>query len=186
MSNSVSDQKVEDVLSSVRRLVSSELPRKPKPELPKGPGALVLTDAHRVESTPSSEAVQKSLEDRIAELEAAVGGQDQEFEPDGSEDQAQHRPDRIVYTRPPTGEETRKAGETTLRLSQIALIETGPANEDPKGADEAQVSFRHDSKRPSSKPMPPEAPVINMVLGFKSGSYTRMFNVLCQIETVKI
>ena len=130
MSKSVSDQKVEDVLSSVRRLVSNELPRKPRPELPSGPGALVLTEAHRVEKAAKVNSAKGTLEDRIAELEAAVSVQPDDFEPDGSEDQAQHQPDRIVYTRPPTSGEEGSARGSTVRLSQIALIETGPANDD--------------------------------------------------------
>ncbi|WP_428687950.1 hypothetical protein [Roseibium sp.] len=139
MSESASEPKVEDVLSSVRRLVSGELPRKPRPNLPEGPGALVLTDAQRVSESPR--VTSKSLEDRIAELEAAVGQQSEEFEPDGSEDQAQHRPDRMVYTRPPSSAEQENARRSTLRLSQIALVETGPANED-EGRGEA-VAFTH-------------------------------------------
>jgi len=141
MSESASDQKVEDVLSSVRRLVSGELPRKPRADLPEGPGALVLTNAQRVADAPKPRAVSKSLEDRIAELEAAVGDQNDEFEPDGSEDQAQHRPDRIVYTRPPSNEEQAQARRDTLRLSQISLIETGPANDD--NTEDDAVVFHH-------------------------------------------
>jgi len=121
------DQKVEDVLSSVRRLVSSEMPRKPRTEVPSGPGALVLTKDHMVPTDRSPQAATRSLEERIAELEEAVGGQDTEFEPDGSEDQAQHRPDRIVISRPPVveGQPTRVKSR---RLSKISMVETGPAN----------------------------------------------------------
>lgn len=148
MSKSVSDQKVEDVLSSVRRLVSSELPRKPRPTVPEGPGALVLTEAHRVEKAAKLNSSKGSLEDRIAELEAAVGGQPDEFEPDGSEDQAQHRPDRIVYTRPPNSAEEAAMRGSTVRLSQIALIETGPANDDDgESAGSGDVpTFRRESQ----------------------------------------
>ena len=152
MSKSVSDQKVEDVLSSVRRLVSSELPRKPRPSVPDGPGALVLTDAHRVEKATKANSAKGSLEDRIAELEAAVSGQTDEFEPDGSEDQAQHRPDRIVYTRPPSSDEEKSPRNSTVRLSQIALIETGPASEDDGMDDGASAgtnspaTFRRESE----------------------------------------
>lgn len=167
MSKSVSDQKVEDVLSSVRRLVSSELPRKPRPVVPEGPGALVLTPAHRVETNRMAKAKSHSLEERIAELEAAVGGQDEEFEPDGSEDQAQHRPDRIVYTRPPASSEEAAMRRSSVRLSQIALIETGPANEDGDIGNEAAPApaakgrdtpeFRRE-KEPRT-PAPDEAPM---------------------------
>jgi hypothetical protein len=65
---------------------------------------LLLTPALRVEAAPAapaprprSEPVAWSLEDRIAELEAAVGDQPGEWEPDGSEDADQERPNRFVF-----------------------------------------------------------------------------------------
>ncbi|MCV6595238.1 MAG: hypothetical protein OIF48_20000 [Silicimonas sp.] len=154
MANSVSEKQVEDVLSSVRRLVSSELPRKPRLPLPEGPGALVLTDAQRVESAHAApETKSHSLEARVAELEAALGEQaEDEFEPDGSEDQDQHRPNRIVYTRPP-----RAAGETSRRrssqrLSQITLVDSTPETEEDTGPAEAAPQVppfaSHDSRVP--------------------------------------
>lgn len=147
MANSVSDPKVEDVLSSVRRLVSGEIPRKMRSPLPKGPGALVLTNAHRVAKDPLSRTSSRSLEDRIAELEAAVDDRTDEFEPDGSEDQAQNVPDRIVYTRPPSSDEQADIRRNTLRLSEIALIQTGPTNEtDNAAASDIPVQFRHEGK----------------------------------------
>ncbi|MDA9865081.1 hypothetical protein N9C96_00215 [bacterium] len=147
MSDSVPDPKVEDVLSSVRRLVSGEIPRKSRAPLPKGPGALVLTNAHRVAKDPLSRKSGRSLEDRIAELEAAVDDGTDEFEPDGSEDQAQNTPNRIVYTRPPTSEEEDDVRRSTLRLSELALIPTGPANEtEDEDINLSSIPFRHDSK----------------------------------------
>ena len=159
-------------MSSVRRLVSSELPRKPRPAVPEGPGALVLTPAHRVEADRKAKAKGHSLEERIAELEAAVSGQNSEFEPDGSEDQAQHRPDRIVYTRPPATTDDAGARRNSLRLSQIALIETGPANEDgdfgteanskpadtPKNAPEFRREPEATSGTPAEAPMAEDVP----------------------------
>ncbi|MGI9389443.1 MAG: hypothetical protein ACR2O1_05230 [Boseongicola sp.] len=147
MSKSVSGQDVEDMLSSVRRLVSSELPKNLRSRLPEGPGALVLTDAQRIEPSMIGHNSQpKSLEDRISELEAAVSESADDWEPDGSEDQDQHRPDRIVY-KPP--EEDRQSNRRrSLRLSEIALIETGPANDDEsEDSDPAAVTptFRHGS-----------------------------------------
>jgi hypothetical protein len=165
MSKSVSDQKVEDVLSSVRRLVSNELPRKQRPLVPDGQGALVLTEAHRVEQAAkvqSSKGSKGSLEERIAELEAAVNDQTDDFEPDGSEDQSQHRPDRIVYTRPTNTVDETSLRASTVRLSQIALIETGPANEDEAVDGETRESeetptFRRDvSALSPTKPETPE------------------------------
>ena len=144
MTKSVSGQDVEDMLSSVRRLVSSELPRNRRTPLPEGPGALVLTDAQRIEpSMMGHNAPPKTLEDRIAELEAAVSETSDDWEPDGSEDQEQHRPDRIVYKSP--DEDRRSDRRRSLRLSEIALIETGPANdEETETGGAGTATFRHD------------------------------------------
>ncbi|NNE88238.1 MAG: hypothetical protein HKN27_09200 [Silicimonas sp.] len=156
MAKSAPDTKLEDVLSSVRRLVSDELPRNERPKVPEGPGALVLTDSQRIESNAAIRIAGRSLEERIAELEAAVSetANDDEFEPDGSEDQAVHRPDRIVYTRPPQPEESEEMGRNTLRLSQIALIDTGPANEDPDEDNGVQLQFHHETSRESTDEAP--------------------------------
>lgn len=98
MSKTGTGQNVEDMLSSVRRLVSDELPRMPRAEVPKAPPALVLTESQRIEPPMSGHnSRRKSLEDRIAELEAAVAESSDDWEPDGSEDLDQHRPDHIVF-----------------------------------------------------------------------------------------
>ncbi len=154
MADSAPDPKVEDVLSSVRRLVSQEIPKReaPKPMAPES-GALVLTSQDRIEADPKTRHDTRSLEERIAELEAAVDSTTGEFEPDGSEDQAQHRPDRIVFSRPRPDADARRR-RSTLRLSEIALIETGPASEGASNGDvdeTAQVAFRHEPSRPRPK-----------------------------------
>lgn len=153
MSDSASRKDVEDVLSSVRRLVSSEMPRNRRPDLPKGPGALVLTDAQRVERPVSKGLAAKSLEDRIAELEAAVSSRDDEYEPDGSEDQAQHRPDKIVYTRPPTVAEQASARQDASRLNRLTLVEpvNDTAGEESSAADGETVAFRHSGSPSDSR-----------------------------------
>lgn len=171
MSDSASRKDVEDVLSSVRRLVSSEQPRNSRPELPKGPGALVLTDAQRVERPTSKGIHAKSLEDRIAELEAAVSTSEDEYEPDGSEDQAQHRPDRIVYTRPPSNKEEAELRGDALRVNRLTVIENDADTSDD-ASDEADVipavSFRHnratsDDARPDAPDTAEEAPMAENV-----------------------
>ena len=168
MVKSASETKVEDILSSVRRLVSEELPRNERPAVPQGPGALVLTDSQRIESNAAIRIAGRSLEERIAELEAAVGetANDDEFEPDGSEDQAIHRPDRIVYTRPPDQAESAAMRRNTLRLSQIALIDTGD-DSDTRSDDESDentevpLQFRRESRSVAARDAtdPPEAPM---------------------------
>ncbi|MEL7152102.1 MAG: hypothetical protein AAGK71_15295 [Pseudomonadota bacterium] len=159
MAESASDPNVEDVLSSVRRLVSQELPKRTAEKPVSDPGALVLTSKDRIEAEHSKRVAAKSLEQRIAELEKAVDETATEFEPDGSEDQAQHRPDRIVYTRPRPSEAEAKGRPSTLRLSEIALIDTG----EPQEADttsEPAVAFRHGGARPAdAAPKSDEAPM---------------------------
>lgn len=143
MAESGADPKVEDVLSSVRRLVSNETPRNARPALSEGPGALVLEDSQRIEAESSARQSAKSLEDRIAELEAAVDARLDEWEPDGSEDQEQHRPDRIVYTRPPTKDESDQMRHQTLRLSQLELVHTEREEEQVEELPTAAPPFRH-------------------------------------------
>ncbi len=120
MSESVSNAEIEDVLTSIRRLVSGEegKPTAKADAATKKPSAaakLILTPDFRVSDTPKgaanaeeepaetatfrhaaepeqgetkpsdSKTNQTSLESTIAELEAAIGEQDEEWEPDGSE-----------------------------------------------------------------------------------------------------
>lgn len=119
MSDPLKQMEIEDVLSSIRRLVAngSEQQRTPSPapEKPAAPERLVLTPAQRIEvvedPAPEAEVVAKpevavepqpveapeadmweeiSLEDRIAELEAAIADVQDDWEPDGSETARQH------------------------------------------------------------------------------------------------
>jgi hypothetical protein len=122
MSKTGTGQNVEDMLSSVRRLVSDELPRMPRAEVPKAPPALVLTESQRIEPPMTGHnSRRKSLEDRIAELEAAVAESSDDWEPDGSEDLEQHRPDHIVFR--PTRAITRPPAAAPLRLSEPARVD---------------------------------------------------------------
>jgi hypothetical protein len=106
MSNTAARGTEEAVLDSIRRLLSDGGPAERRPErLPAGTEKLLLTPALRVEDTPPaapaprprSEPAAWSLEDRIAELEAAVGDRSDDWEPDGSEDARQERPDHFVF-----------------------------------------------------------------------------------------
>ena len=111
MSNSAIRDEDEAVLESIRRLVSATPHRDAGAERePKG--KLLLTPSLRIEepkepglaaavtNAGASEAAW-SLEDRIAELEAAVGARPDEWEPDGSEDASQEMPDRFVFQHRP-------------------------------------------------------------------------------------
>ena len=108
MTESVSDPGRDDVLSQVRRLVSAVPPETSKPA---HRDRLLLTPALRVpdpsgapQTDPPAQSRAMSLEERIAELEAAVGGQAQDWEPDGSEGIEPHQPDAVIY-KPSTQED---------------------------------------------------------------------------------
>ena len=100
MTESASGSKDEDILSSIRHLVSA---RPGGPAAPGAGGRLLLTPALRVASPPDETPCEAepprvrvlSLEERIAELEAAVGGEPADWEPDGSEDARQETPDAV-------------------------------------------------------------------------------------------
>ncbi|WP_108482817.1 hypothetical protein [Oceaniglobus ichthyenteri] len=115
MSDPVTNVEIEDVLSSIRRLVSVDTSRaRRKPDAQGQGGAprksdnkLVLTDDLRIPPTPElvsaaqlkdlAQDYTQTLERRIAELEAAVTAQANEYEPDGSEDTSQHRPTKVLF-----------------------------------------------------------------------------------------
>ena len=118
MADFASDPKVEDVLSSVRRLVSQEIPKRQPSKPASDGGALLLTSKDRISEEHSARVAAKTLEQRIAELEKAVDDGTEEFEPDGSEDQAQHRPDRIVFTRPRSRTEMRPLMPIRMQTSR--------------------------------------------------------------------
>lgn len=104
MPDPVKNAEIEDVLSSIRRLVADDAPAPMEPPAaPKAEGAdkLVLTPALRIqpqeskaeeppkaEAAPTDDWEEVTLEDRIAELEAAVASSDEEYESDGSEVEA--------------------------------------------------------------------------------------------------
>ncbi|MBT8389995.1 MAG: hypothetical protein KJN60_00135 [Boseongicola sp.] len=134
MSKPDTGQNVEDMLSSVRRLVSDELPRMPRADVPKGPAALVLTEAQRIEPPMTGHnSRRKSLEDRIAELEAAVADSSDEYEPDGSEDLEQHRPDTMVFRPSRPG---KRPTARPLHLSEILRAEAAErGKKDPEPSD---------------------------------------------------
>lgn len=101
MSKDASGSEFDDVMSSVRSLVTAESERRAA----QSQGKLLLTPSFRVadsgETQPHPPAASErrafpTLEERIAELEEAVGAEGAEWEPDGSEDLSQHAPDRVV------------------------------------------------------------------------------------------
>ena len=118
MTNTAARGADEAVLDSIRRLLSDGQAPERKVAPPAAANEkLLLTPALRVETAPDapvprprSEPVAWSLEDRIAELEAAVGDQPGEWEPDGSEDADQERPNRFVFQHRPAPRGAEAAG----------------------------------------------------------------------------
>ncbi len=88
MSDAIKNLEIEDVLSSIRRLVS-DAPAKgtqePSEKLVLTPALRVAVDASAETAEPGKAWEEISLEDRIAELEAAVAKSGDDWEPDGSE-----------------------------------------------------------------------------------------------------
>lgn len=142
MSNSAIRGDDEAVLESIRRLVSaSPHPERRDSELPfsRPQEKLLLTPSLRVEEphpepvadeTTASREAAWSLEDRIAELEAAVGARPDDWEPDGSEDVAQERPDRFVFQHRPLPLSGREVQPLVLRAFQ---------DDDPDDTDDAEA-----------------------------------------------
>lgn len=138
------------VLSSVRKLVSTGKTMVEDDGLPE---KLLLTPAFRVdegiEDIPpanSAESDQRrtptffrsprrfsTLEVRIAELERAVGSQDDNFEPDGSEEGDEETPTRFVF-------QHRGHAETAAEDTTIGSTVVNGAAEPTSGAEPAEVS----------------------------------------------
>jgi hypothetical protein len=119
MTNTAARGADEAVLDSIRRLLSDGRPAERRPDPPAAANEkLLLTPALRVEKPaphdppprPRSEPVAWSLEDRIAELEAAVGDRADDWEPDGSEDADQERPSRFLFQHRPLPQGTAPSG----------------------------------------------------------------------------
>ncbi|MEL6798978.1 MAG: hypothetical protein AAFO80_03795 [Pseudomonadota bacterium] len=185
---------VDEVLEAVKRLVSAPAANAPAKDLasnhPVLDERLLLTPSLRVEEpVPANDipdvpvvieddealtAEGHSLEDRIAELEAAVGNQDIDFEPDGSELVDEETPRRFVFQHRPvddradtlTPPEPAKSAEPVLLMPPPApaaepaeepepiplrpdrtdenAFDVGPAPEAPKPADDTALEISED------------------------------------------
>lgn len=90
MSDAMTSREIEDVLSSVRRLVSQENQRPATTRL-------ILTEAQRVLPPSAEPEPRKQLEETIAELEAAVSSIDEAWESETGE--AGPQPNVTSFTR---------------------------------------------------------------------------------------
>jgi hypothetical protein len=151
MTNTAARGADEAVLDSIRRLLSDGRAPYPKPApQPVANEKLLLTPALRVETVPAasaprprSEPVAWSLEDRIAELEAAVGDHPGDWEPDGSEDADQERPNRFVFQhRPlPRGSEVPGMAEAAAPAPRAPETASAARVEIDNGADGTDDGF---------------------------------------------
>ena len=180
---------VDEVLEAVKRLVSAPVanaPAKaPAPNPPVLDERLLLPPSLRpandvpevpvaIEDDDALTAEGHSLEDRIAELEAAVGNQDIDFEPDGSELVDEEPPRRFVFQHRPvddvadtlTPPEPAKPTEPVMLMPPPAPVagpaeepepiplrpdrtdenafDVGPAPEAPKPADDTPLEISED------------------------------------------
>ena len=126
MTNSAARETEQAVLDSIRKLLTDGPPSgRPTDRDPPGVEKLLLTPALRVAEDDDAGALARprpqpaswSLEDQIAELEAAVGAIG-DWEPDGSEDAAEQTPNHIVFTH--RDARTAPAGSAPLRLEDRA------------------------------------------------------------------
>lgn len=167
MSDPLKQMEIEDVLSSIRRLVTEGTEQR-VPDKPTTPEKLILTPALRVEDTPAANApapqtpVAKagvdsgvgaakwdeiSLEQRIAELEAAVAYVEEDWEPDGSEMERRdlsfediedveveggEGPAEFLRAEPRPGEETEAEVEVEEALTFDAVAAEDPAPRGPE------------------------------------------------------
>ena len=151
MTNTAARETEEAVLDSIRRLLSDGHPPRVRAEsAPHGQEKLLLTPALRVEPAaprPQSVPVAWSLEERIAELEAAVGDRPDEWEPDGSEDVDQERPSRLVFQHRPTSASTapRGMGEPPApapsRADKPDLVDEDELRHDARAESEPEDGF---------------------------------------------
>ncbi|WP_212524494.1 hypothetical protein [Actibacterium sp. MT2.3-13A] len=178
MSDPVKTEDIEDVLSSIRRLVSEEPRPRPMPAAAPAPasagqpGKLVLTPAFRVVDAAAAEPTAPesvdgaehgaeasgaaaadpwddiSLEERIAELEAAVAEADEDWEPDGSEIDLDEVPlERLRARRGPTEDDAQDGrpeaaddGDTVLDEEALRDLVAALVRQELQGALGARIT----------------------------------------------
>lgn len=165
MSNPVTNVEIEDVLSSIRRLVADgdqredERSNTPEPPPSGEGGPLVLTQALRVEGGKTTTDHDDGLADtpddplavarRVARLEAAVTVQNNEFEPDGSEEATLPDPAHESDIAPVFHSRTRAAdAEVKGEADLTPRDEAPPTLPRPSGADTIGDADTDSSARP--------------------------------------
>lgn len=165
MSDESTKSEYDDILSSVRRIVSTEVDA----TADAAAGKLLLTPALRVASDEAPvepkapERDYPTLEERIADLEAAVGSDTaDDWEPDGSEDQTQHKPDGVVL---PIRREVAEAREPRVEAIET---EAHAAPDEDAAFDQAMDEVAQDRPAPASaNTAEPRAPVAPPLATFR-------------------
>lgn len=158
MSDETSKSGHDDILSSVRKIVSTEL----KAAADGASGKLLLTPALRVEpnegaaDNPSAARDFPTLEERIADLEEAVSSDSNEWEPDGSEDLDQHIPERVVL---PLRRDAQEAPVEYAPADQVESDVIAAVSEAMDEAVEAEAERADQTApTPAAEPREPVAP----------------------------
>ena len=150
MTDETSRSGYDDILSSVRRIVSTELDG----AADDAAGKLLLTPALRVgDATPQTEAERDypTLEDRIADLEAAVESETSDWEPDGSEDQKQHEPDSVVL--PLHAEQPQQADPIQADDAEVARLAEEAADAELAEVEQSNASPVPEARDPVAAPL---------------------------------
>ncbi|MCR8726663.1 hypothetical protein [Frigidibacter sp. ROC022] len=95
-----------------------------------------------------------SLEDRIADLEAAIGQSDEEFEPDGSEDQDPHIPQSVL--RPAVGTAAAEAWDVRAE-PPVSDLPEAVAEQEAAAENEAEAPADADAPRDDGERLVEEA-----------------------------
>ncbi len=164
MSDETSRSGYDDVLSSVRRIVSNEIDTAlddPSGKLLLTP-ALRVADAEEAGSPATADRDFPTLEERIAELEASVVAEPSDWEPDGSEDQTAHRPNGMVLPLHPEIEDPESPAASDETFSAEGAIDAPIEDTDEAvaPAEEPEVSEpSEDAASPDMPDVPPSEPV---------------------------
>jgi phage-related baseplate assembly protein len=133
MSDAMTSREIEDVLSSVRRLVSQESQRPATTRL-------ILTQAQRVGPAPEASeqpTPQKQLEETIAELEAAVAASGETWESEtGDDGPAPELANVTAFARRAAPEEPESAAAAPPELPEAPVAAQIPSEPEEQVLDE--------------------------------------------------
>jgi cell pole-organizing protein PopZ len=136
MADRLTNVEIEDILSSIRRLVSEEA----RPPLVRQPPRLVLTEANRVDLPPPAAPAEDLLEARISELEALLGVPSA-FEPDEGDPFPADPPATVV------------PGNPAAQGPRVGAPPAEGAAPAPAPGAEPRAGAMHDARSPAAEPV---------------------------------